>query len=224
MELGRSLLKRARSLLLTGAFAALVSPALTPVAAQETAPQTAAPATGVNPALQPGDMVRLKIWREPDLSGDYRVDEQGVAVFPKIGPVTVGRLSTDSVKSLLVASYTQFLQNPSVEVVFLRRINVLGWVKNPGLYYVDATMSLADVLAMAGGVSPDGNTKKIALFRGGEPVAEQLSEQSLLADLPLNSGDQLRVPQRSWLSRNSATVVAATISGAAFIAAALIKF
>ena len=224
MEFRRSFLKRARSLLVTGAFIALASPALKPALAQETAPQTVAPATGVNPVLQPGDMVRLRIWREPDLTGDYRVDERGVAVFPKIGPVAVGQLSTGSVKSLLVASYTQFLQNPSVEVVFLRRINVLGWVKNPGLYYVDATMRLADVLAMAGGVNSDGNTKRIALFRGGEPVAEQLSEQSLLADLPLHSGDQLRVPQRSWFSRNSATVVAATISATAFIAAALIRF
>src|SRR6476469_7553495 len=41
----------------------------------------------VNPILQPGDLVRRKSWREPDLSGDYRVDENGVAVFPKIGPL-----------------------------------------------------------------------------------------------------------------------------------------
>jgi polysaccharide export outer membrane protein len=169
-------------------------------------------------------MVRLRIWREPDLSGEFRVDEHGVVIFPKIGPVAVGQLTTDSVKSLLVASYTQFLQNPSVEVVFLRRINVLGWVKNPGLYYVDATMTLADVLAMAGGVNSDGNTKKIALYRDGEPVAEELSEQSLLADLPLRSGDQVRVPQRSWLSRNSGAVFAASLSAATLIVATLIRF
>jgi polysaccharide export outer membrane protein len=212
--------KRARSLLLAGAFLALVSPVLTPAVAQDTVPAT----DGVNPVLQPGDMVRLRIWREPDLSGEYRVDEHGVVVFPKIGPVAVGQLTTDSVKSLLVASYTQFLQNPSVEVVFLRRINVLGWVKNPGLYYVDPTMTLADALALAGGVNSDGNTKKIALYRDGEPVAEELSEQSLLADLPLHSGDQLRVPQRSWFSRNAAVVVGATISATGLIAAALIRF
>jgi protein involved in polysaccharide export with SLBB domain len=221
MESRRALAKRVRSLLATGVLAALASFPLRPAIAQD----AATPADdGVNPVLQPGDKVRLRIWREPDLSGEFAVDERGVVVFPKIGPVAVGRLTTDSVKSLLVANYTQFLQNPSVEVVFLRRINVLGWVKNPGLYYVDPTMTLADALALAGGVNPDGNSKKIALYRDGAPVAEGLSEQSLLTDLPLHSGDQLRVPQRSWLSRNAAVVVGATISATGLIAAALIRF
>ena len=179
---------------------------------------------GVNQVLRPGDMVRLKIWREPDLSGDFNVDEQGVAVFPKIGPVRVGALATDSVRSLLVGSYTQFLQNPSVEVTFLRRVNVLGWVKSPGLYHVDATMTLADVLAMAGGVESDGNQKKIELYREGQLVSSALSPQSLLSDLSVRSGDQLRVPQRSWMSRNSATVIGASLTGVALIVAALLRY
>ena len=219
MEVGRLLVRRAWPLLAAGALAVPLEPFS--VAAQTTA---SVPASGVNQLLRPGDQVRLRIWREPDLSGEFNVDEHGTAVFPKIGPVQVGQLTTDSVRSLLVTSYTQFLQNPSVEVTFLRRVNVLGWVKSPGLYHVDATMSLADVLAMAGGVESDGNQKNIQLYREGQLVSSGLSQQSLLSDLPLRSGDQLRVPQRSWISRNSAAVVAATISGAALVAAALIRF
>ena len=219
MERGRLLVRRVRPLLVAGALLACLSPRI--AAAQGGA---SPPSGGVNQLLRPGDQVRLKIWREPDLSGEFNVDEQGVAVFPKIGPVHVGQLTTDSIRSLLVTSYTQFLQNPSVEVTFLRRVNVLGWVKSPGLYHVDATMTLADVLAMAGGVESDGNQRKIELYRDGQLVSSGLSQQSLLSDLPLRSGDQLRVPQRSWMSRNSAAVIAATISGAALVAAALIRF
>jgi len=80
------------------------------------------------------------------------------------------------------------------------------------------------VLAMAGGVESDGNQKKIELYRDGQLVSSGLSQQSLLSELPLRSGDQLRVPQRSWMSRNSAAVVAATITGAALVAAALLRF
>jgi len=215
----RTLPLRVRPLLVAGA---LVFP-LTPrtIAAQTAA---APPAMGVNQVLRPGDMVRLRIWREPDLSGDFNVDEQGVAVFPKIGPVRVGALATDSVRSLLVGSYTQFLQNPSVEVTFLRRVNVLGWVKSPGLYHVDATMTLADVLAMAGGVESDGNQKKIELYREGQLVSSALSPQSLLSDLSVRSGDQLRVPQRNWFSRNSATVIGASLTAVALIVAALLRY
>jgi polysaccharide biosynthesis/export protein len=177
---------------------------------------------GVNPILQPGDLVRLKIWREPDLSGDYRVDENGVAVFPKIGSLPVSQISTDSLKSLLVSRYTVYLQNPAVEVTFLRRINVLGEVKSPGLYDADPTMTVADVVALAGGVTPDGNSKKIQLLRRGQGGSAQISMQSRLADSSLRSGDQLRVPQRSWLSRNG-TVVAASITAVALIATAAIR-
>jgi protein involved in polysaccharide export with SLBB domain len=177
---------------------------------------------GVNTVLQPGDLVRLKIWREPDLSGDFRVDESGVAILPKIGRLAVNRLSSDSLKSLLVSKYTFFLQNPSVEVTFLRRINVLGEVKSPGLYDVDPTMTVSDVVAMAGGVTPDGNSKKIELLHQGQRKSTQISSQSRLAESPLRSGDQLRVPQRSWLSRNG-TVVAAGITAVALIVTAAIR-
>lgn len=180
------------------------------------------PAQSANAVLQPGDLVRLKIWREPDLSGDYRVDEDGVTIFPKIGSVKVGRLSTDSLRSLLTSGYDVYLQNPSIEVTFLRRINVLGEVKSPGLYDVDPTMSVTDVLAMAGGVTPDGNPAKIELLHRADRRPAKLSPQARLIDAPLASGDQLRVPQRSWLARNG-SVVAAGITAAALVTTAVIR-
>jgi protein involved in polysaccharide export with SLBB domain len=196
---------------------------LTSAVLQAAAAQTATPPTSKAQApLQPGDLVRLKIWREPDLSGDFRVDEVGVATFPKVGSVPVRQLSPDSLKSLLVSSYARFLQNPSVDVVFLRRVNVLGAVKNPGLYDVDPTMTVADVIAMAGGVTPDGQSKKVELHRPEQSETVKLSLQSRLTDFPLRSGDQLRVPQRSWLARNG-TVVAAGITAVAIITAAIAR-
>jgi polysaccharide export outer membrane protein len=179
------------------------------------------PASEENPVLQPGDLIRLRIWREPDLSGDYRVDEEGVAIFPKIGPLPVARLSTGSLKRVLLSRYDRYLRNPSVEVTFLRRVNVLGSVKNPGLYDVDPTMTVADVVAIAGGVTADGNPKKIELSRQGQP-STRISEQSRLANVTLRSGDHLHVPQRGWLSRNG-TVVAAGITAIGLITTAVVR-
>ncbi len=76
-------------------------------------------------APAPGDVVRLKIWREPDLSGDYTVDEDSIAVFPKIGPMHVGDLAPGELKAQLLSGYARYLQDPAVEVTFLRRVNVL---------------------------------------------------------------------------------------------------
>jgi polysaccharide export outer membrane protein len=173
-------------------------------------------------ALRPGDVVRLKIWREPDFSGDYPVDETGTAVFPRLGPVRVASVTADSLKAMLVESYAAYLVNPSIEVTALRRVKVLGAVKSPGLYQVDPTMSVADALALAGGVAGDGRGDHVELVRGGARLQTDLRSDTRLADTPIRSGDQLYVPQRGWLSRN-AGVVAAGISAIGLVAAAAIN-
>jgi protein involved in polysaccharide export with SLBB domain len=172
--------------------------------------------------LRPGDLVRLKIWREPDLSGDFQVQESGEVVFPKIGLVQVTALSSGALKQKLLDSYSVYLQNPSIEITVLRRVQVLGAVRNPGLYPVDPTMAVADVLALAGGTTPQGNPKKIELKRGGERITASLSGGTRLADTPLRSGDQLFVPERGWMSRNP-WIVAAAISGTTTVLIALLR-
>ena len=126
---------------------------------------SAVAATDTTTVLRPGDVVRLRSWREPDLSGDFPVDETGVVVFPKIGPLTVTREAPESLKSKLVSAYQRYLRNPSIDVTMLRRVNILGEVRNPGLHPVDPTMTVADAIALAGGVTPIGSADKIEVRR-----------------------------------------------------------
>jgi polysaccharide export outer membrane protein len=170
--------------------------------AQVVAPDTVPAAVASAGSLLPGDIIRLRIWREPDLSGEYPVDAHGVVVFPKIGAQRVTGESQDELRERLVDLYQRYLRNPSIEVVFLRRINVLGSVRSPGLIPVDPTMAVADALALAGGVTPDGRQDRIQLIRGGEVRTARISQRTRIADLPLHSGDQLYVPEKSWFSRN----------------------
>ncbi|HMI57035.1 MAG TPA: polysaccharide biosynthesis/export family protein, partial [Gemmatimonadaceae bacterium] len=53
-----------------------------------------APAVTGHPLL-PGDAISLKIWREPDLSGEFSVDESSVVVLPKVGPLNVRGITSD---------------------------------------------------------------------------------------------------------------------------------
>lgn len=176
-----------------------------------------APAGEFTEPLRPGDVVRLRIWREPDLSGDFPVDESGQVVLPRLGPVSVMAISRDSLRRSLLASYTTYLKNPSIEVILLRRVNVLGAVKNPGLYPVDPTMTVADALALAGGASADGRRDRVELLRGGDKVVVKLDPGARLGDTPIRSGDQLYVPERSWFSRNQGIVIG-TVSAFAALA------
>jgi polysaccharide export outer membrane protein len=158
--------------------------------------------------LRPGDLVRLRIWREPDLSGDFKIDEAGKVVLPKLGLIDVGHISLDSLKQHLVASYQTYLRNPTIEVTLLRQVKVLGSVRNPGMYPVDPAARVADAVAAAGGATADGKQDQVYLVRAPEHLRLKLSGDAVIADTPIRSGDQLVVPERSWVSRNPGLVLA----------------
>lgn len=170
--------------------------------------QTVAPSDSAL-ALRPGDAVRLRIWREPDLSGDFPVNESGIVVLPKLGPRRVVAEHPDSLKAWVVRSYATVLRNPSIEVLLVRRVQVLGAVKNPGLYPVEPTMTVADAIALAGGTTPQGKSNKVELRRHGEKVRGELAGRLLIGDSPIRSGDQIYVPERSWISRNPGVLIGA---------------
>jgi protein involved in polysaccharide export with SLBB domain len=156
--------------------------------------------------LRPGDLIRLRIWREPDMSGDYTVDERGYVIFPRLGPLLVTNESAEGLRARLVSEYQVFLRNPSIEIIPLRRINVLGAVTKPGLYPVDPTMTIADALALAGGATSQGRSDKVELLRDGERITANLDKRTRIGDSPIRSGDQLWVPERNWAVRNAGLV------------------
>lgn len=175
-----------------------------------------------NATLRPGDRVQLRIWREPDLSGEFAVGQDGIVVFPKIGPLNVASVSLDSLTRTLTTRYSVSLRNPAVEVTPLRRINVVGAVRNPGFFYADPTVTVNGTLALAGGVTADGDQKRIELVRAGQEIHIRIDVNGTLADSAVQSGDNIRVPERSWLSRNTA-LIASGITGAALVLAAVIR-
>lgn len=180
-------------------------------AATDTMPAAAA----AGGALLPGDVVRVRVWREADLSGDFGVDETGTVVLPRLGPTPVAGVAPAELRERIVRGYTAFLNHASVEVVLLRRVQILGAVRTPGLYPVDATMTLGDALALAGGTTPQGHPDRVVLVRRGGGERTAVSRRTRVADTPLSSGDQLFVPERSWISRNPGVVggIAAGVLG-----------
>ena len=168
--------------------------------------------------LAPGDAIQLAFSREPDLGGDFPVDENGTVTLPLLGVRTVRQRAPTELKQSLLVEYAQQIRNQDVRITMLRRVRILGAVKNPGLYRVDPTMTVVDAVALAGGATEQGKVKRVQLYRGGHVVDSNIDLNARL--LPqLHSGDQLIVPERSWFSRNGVYVVAAGISAAAIVIA-----
>jgi polysaccharide export outer membrane protein len=171
--------------------------------------------------VRPGDVVNVVIWREPDLSGAFPVNETGRVVLPLLGERLVGGTSAGDVQRMLERDYSAQLRNPSINVTLLRRVNVLGEVTKPGLYNVDPTITLAGVIALAGGTTPSGDMRRVQLIRGGR-VLLSASPETRLASVDVRSDDQVLVGRRSWFDRNSGVVVGSLLSAALSVVTTLI--
>lgn len=198
----------------TGILLACAAAALArPLAAQTTAPVPAADSTAwAALTLQPGDLVRVMVWREQDLSGEFPVDPDGMVVLPLVGPQRVAGVPLRELRDRLLQLYQANLRNPSINIIPLRRVNVLGEVNKPGLYPVDPTVSLAGVVAIAGGTTPLGRLDRIRIVRGNTVLRERVGAAETLTGVGVRSGDQIVVERRGWFDRNSAAVLATGIS------------
>lgn len=199
---------------LTRLAALLIALGSAPLAAQ-TAP--AGPPESEEATLMPGDAVKVLIWREEELSGEFPVDATGRVTLPLLGDLMVTGMHTGVLRDSLIVLYRQQLRNPSITVTPLRRINVLGEVNKPGLYPVDPTITLAGAVAIAGGASSEGDIQKILVFRQGESRPERVSSLSRLDRVRIRSGDQIVVQRRNWFDRNSALVVSMLLSATSIV-------
>ena len=184
-------------------LAAVLSATL--VAAPVRAQQPTTPVTanaGANYRLSPGDILKVSVFGHDEYSGQFQVDENGKLSFPVIGEIDTRNITVAEVRERLRQGLSSLFNQPFVAVSPLFRIAVLGDVVKPGLYIVDPTMSVIDVIALAGGPSPTGNLNDIKLIRGGQRhvvnFESQQTQTASLGTIGVRSGDQIFVPGKSF--------------------------
>ena len=162
--------------------------------------------------LEPGDVVKVVVWREKDLGCECKIDETGRLTLPLIGVVRASGRPWDSLRDSLLSQYQGQLRNPSVTLTPLRRVLVLGEVTKPGAYLADPTLSLAGLVALAGGASSNGDLRRVRVVRNGQTVVKSSSIETLMLEGGVHSNDQIFVDRRPWLERNGAFISSALIS------------
>jgi polysaccharide export outer membrane protein len=120
--------------------------------------------------IAPMDTLAVKVFKMPDLSGDYEVDLMGQISLPLIGSVMAADLTPDELKQRLAAKLgSKYLEHPDVSVAIKsstrRNLTVDGAVNHSGSFPVTGPTTLLQVIAQAGGASPDANSRRIAIFR-----------------------------------------------------------
>lgn len=171
------------------------APAPAPAPAQDSAAPSAT-RTVTEYTLSSGDQVRITVFGQADLSGQFEVDGAGTVSMPLIGQVNVEGLTVpqleNRISELLADGY---LINPQVsaEVANYRPFYILGEVRNPGEYPYTNGLTVMEAVASAGGFTYRAR-KSIVYVRGADAGAEE--SVALTATTPVRPGDTLRIGER----------------------------
>jgi polysaccharide biosynthesis/export protein len=145
--------------------------------------------------LGPGDVVKITVFGQPDMTTDARVSERGTVAVPLIGETKIGGLTAEQAGQHIAAALKkgEFLKAPQVTVALTalksRQVSVLGLVARPGRYALeDVSPRLADVIAAAGGITA-GGADSVTVIRNGEA----LRVDALSKDFELRAGDTVNV-------------------------------
>jgi protein involved in polysaccharide export with SLBB domain len=157
----------------------------------------AAQSSGV-PAYRLGanDKVKVTVFGETDLSGEFQISGSGVLAMPLVGQVDVGGMTTTEAEGRLAQRLSAgILKNPkvSVEVLTYRPFYILGEVNNPGSYAYVNGMSVLNAAAMGGGFTYRADKKDIKIRR---IIDGEKRELKAGADAVVQPGDVIEVGER----------------------------
>jgi protein involved in polysaccharide export with SLBB domain len=146
--------------------------------------------------LAAGDRVKVVVFGQEDLSGEYEVDNEGRLSLPLIKSFPAAGFTVQEIEeTVTVKLKPDYLKNPRVSVVILeyRPLYILGEVKNPGGYPYSSNMTVVSAVALAGGYTYRAKKDEITIVRAGDPKHEKMRADSNTLVLP---GDVIEVPER----------------------------
>ena len=169
------------------------------------APQASAEGQGY--AIQPGDVLRVMVWKEEDLQQEILVRPDGGITFPLAGSIEAAGHTVEEVRTDLVAKIKEFIPEPVVTAAVTNlegnRIYVIGQVTKPGSYPMNPRLNVLQALTVAGGMTPFANLDGIIVLRSGAGGKQRVlpfrygdvsKGRNLEQNAPLEAGDVVIVP------------------------------
>lgn len=123
--------------------------------------------------LGPGDIVKITVYNNPDLTTEAEISQNGSISFPLVGEVKVGGLSRAEAEKAISASLGQggFVPNAHVNMLVLQyrsqQVSVIGEVNKPGKYPINQMVTVTDLIAMAGGITQKGGNTVTIIKKDG---------------------------------------------------------
>jgi polysaccharide biosynthesis/export protein len=159
------------------------------------APATDAMIEPVEYRLGAGDQIRITVFNEPDLTGQFTVGSQGTIAYPLVGTIRGGGLTVPEFTTALQTALATYVRNPSVsvEVTNYRPFFILGEVTRPGTYPYSANLTVPNAVATAGGFTYRANRSRVFIRHANENVERSYP---LTVATPVLPGDTVRIGER----------------------------
>jgi len=189
--------------------------ALPPALPDTVAAKVAADAWRATPgALSPGDIVRVTVWRKPELSGEFVVLADGSLAHPLYRGLRVGGLPVAAAEQQMHGFLSQLEKNPQFVMEPLIRVAVSGEVARPNVYTLRPETSVAMAVALAGGPTERGRRDRVRLLRGNRETLINLTHSDRAAARTIvRSGDEIVIDRRRAVFREY-VAPAITVAGA----------
>ena len=146
--------------------------------------------------LSPGDRLKLDVFREDALSGEYVINDQGYIGLPMAGDIPAAGKTLAGLRQELTALLgREYVRDARInlDIVSYRPIYILGEVQRPGEYEYVEGMSIYGLVAKAGGFTFRANEEVVFIRHGKEAEEQAYRLTSGGAVLP---GDTVRIGQR----------------------------
>jgi protein involved in polysaccharide export with SLBB domain len=145
--------------------------------------------------LGPGDQLRISVFDEPSLSGEFVVSPQGKISFPLLEEVNAQGLTVKEFNKSLETALLTYVRAPRVssEVLVYRPFYILGEVVKPGTYPFAAGLTVQNAAATAGGFTYRADTRRVFIKHVGE---ERETAYPLTSQTPVQPGDTVRISER----------------------------
>jgi polysaccharide biosynthesis/export protein len=148
--------------------------------------------------LNTGDVVRVTVYGDKDLTNTYKIDDAGAISFPLVGPIHVAGATTESAaKRLSAALANGFMRNPNVaiEVAEYRPFFIQGEVTTSGQFPYVYGMTVRAAISTAGGFKDTADRSRVTIFRRN---GDRMMKTKVGLDFPIQPGDTVVVAER-WL-------------------------
>ena len=156
---------------------------------------------GAKYLVQPGDILKVRIWGYPNpgdqTEGSFQVEADGTVFLPVIGPLPVAGKTAEDVQAEFRKRFAVEQRNPVVTVFPLFAVSVMGEVRGPGVVDVAPGYTVFDAISTAGGFGEEANRNSVLVVRKTGTITVGAKDASdaaaAMAQMPLESGDRIVV-------------------------------